>query len=503
MTRRCSNEGIEAALRRRQVLATWGSVLGVAAGGVLLASAARPAVQENPQPSTTPVANVAPAVKGFNLLLVSIDTLRADHLGCYGYFRDTSPTLDALAKEAVLFRECHSPLARTTPTHASLLTALYPIEHGLTDNITHERNQLVLADPVLTYAEVARQAGYRTAAFVSAAPVKRDTGLNAGFEVWDEPDASQRSADETNAPFLRWLSSAAEGPPFFAWLHYFDPHTPYRPPADYADRFQTDDKLRAYMRERRFADEASKQHSDGPIKDAKSWNTEEAINRYDAEIRFADDQLARVFATLKAAGAWDRTVIVVTSDHGEGLGQHDWPNHGGYWQEQLHVPLIIRVPGTEARQVRTILSTVDILPTLLGMTDRLPKGELPSQASGRNVLVEQGESPSAYAQTPGDRGSTIRTLTTPRWRYIHRPGRGDLLFDRLADPHELNDVSSKHPDVIGAMRDELRNQLDRQSERQSRYGATRAPARKERVNELRELGYIDDEDPDATEEDEP
>ncbi len=502
MTQRRSCEGSGAVSRHRPAAATWGPVL-AAAGAALLASAARSAMQENPRPPTPPAADAAPAAKGFNLLLVSIDTLRADHLGCYGYFRDTSATLDALAQEAVLFRECHSPLARTTPTHASLLTALFPIEHGLTDNITHERNQLVLADPVVTYAEVARQAGYRTAAFVSAAPVKRDTGLNSGFEVWDEPDASQRSADETNGPFLRWLNEAAEGPPFFAWLHYFDPHTPYRPPADYADRFQTDDKLRAYMQERRFAVEASKQHSDGPIEDAKSWNMEEAINRYDAEIRFADDQLARVFATLKAAGAWDRTVIVVTSDHGEGLGQHDWPNHGGYWQEQLHVPLMVRVPGTEARQVRTILSTVDILPTVLGMTDRLPKGGLLSQASGRNVLIGEGEAQAAYAQTPGDRGSTIRTLTTPRWRYIHRPGRGDLLFDRLTDPHELNDVSSKHPDVIGAMRDELSKQMERQSERQARYGATRAPARKERVNELRELGYIDDEDPDAGEEDEP
>ncbi|MCC7293723.1 MAG: sulfatase [Phycisphaerales bacterium] len=435
-------------------------------------------------------AQTAPTEKPpLNLLLVSIDTLRADHVGAYGYFRATTPAIDALAKDGILFERCISPLARTTPSHASLLTGLYPIEHGLIDNITHERNLLVLSDDVETYAEAARSAGYHTAAFVSAAPVKRETGLSAGFEVWDEPDASQRPADETNASFLPWLAKAKDAP-FFAWVHYFDPHTPYRPPAPFDGMFKSDDALRAYMKERKFADKAEKQHAEGDVKGAKAWNSEEAINRYDGEVRYVDEQFARVVAALKETGVWDRTVVVVMSDHGEGLGQHDWPNHGGYWREQLHVPLVMRIPGVSARREPAPISTVDILPKLLATCDRLPKAKFSAQASS----LPPDAAGVIYSQTPGNSGSTIRTLTSERWRLVRRPGKGELLFDLAADPFELTDVASLHKEEAERMRKQLDAIVAAQSENARRFKPARAePARRQRVDQLKELGYIETE----------
>ncbi len=428
-----------------------------------------------------------------NFVLITIDTLRADHLGCYGYFRDTSPALDALARESLRFEHCVVPLARTTPTHASLLTGLYPLEHGVVDNVTHSRRQQVLPDDIRTYAQIAEEAGYATAGFVSAAPLKRESGLSRGFQTWTEPADAQRPADETTADALAWLNRPPETP-FFLWIHYFDPHSPYRPPDPYDAMFTTDDALKRYMEERRFAEETQKQHIGGEVRAAKSWDSAESINRYDGEIRFVDTQFARVLEALRTEPLWNNTVIVVTADHGEGLGQHNWPNHGGYWHEQLHVPLLIRVPRHAPGVVERPVSTVDILTTVLHLAPELPRRAHLEQSTGVDTLAAAEARP-VVSQTPGDGDSTVWTLTTAEWRLV-APGDGPLQLFRLAtDPHELTDVASEFPETVKELHEHLTSCLSAQRavRARSRGSSEGAPMSQERLRQLSALGYIDDD----------
>ncbi|HJS75544.1 MAG TPA: sulfatase-like hydrolase/transferase, partial [Vicinamibacteria bacterium] len=174
-----------------------------------------------------------------NLVIVSIDTLRADRLGLYGYFRETTPFLDSLAKESLVFERCLAPMAVTFPSHLSLFTGAYPEETGAFANARVGGLAFVPTARLRSLAQVLREGGYRTAAFVGATPLKRHTGIDAGFEHFDEPAAGQRRAGATNKRVLSWLAARDDGP-FFLWVHYFDPHKPYDAPEPFRSKFEED-----------------------------------------------------------------------------------------------------------------------------------------------------------------------------------------------------------------------------------------------------------------------
>ena len=168
-----------------------------------------------------------------NLVFVTLDTTRADHLGLYGYFRDTSPALDAFGSQAIVFERFIVPMATTLPTHASLFTATQPLEHGVLANSTQGGSRFVPSTHLRSLAEVAGAAGWRTAGFVSSAVLKRGSGIETGFDAFDEPEGEQRNAEATTRTALAWLESTPRGP-FLLWVHYFDAHWPYAPPPAYA-----------------------------------------------------------------------------------------------------------------------------------------------------------------------------------------------------------------------------------------------------------------------------
>ena len=176
-----------------------------------------------------------------NIVLITLDTTRADHLGAYGYFRDTSPRIDAFAEQSIVFEHAIAPMATTLPTHVSILTATHPLEHGVLANVMHGGRRFVPAAGLRSFATVCREQGYRTAAFVSAAPLKRDSGIQLGFEVFDEPDESEaeRSGGQTSDAALRWLAGLEAGP-FLLWVHYYDAHWPFAAPAPFGGRYRTD-----------------------------------------------------------------------------------------------------------------------------------------------------------------------------------------------------------------------------------------------------------------------
>src|SRR5437899_2661376 len=271
-----------------------------------------------------------------NVLLVTIDTLRADHVGCYGDRDASTPAIDELAARGARFETAvaHAPL--TGPSHASILTSQIPPAHGFRNN-----SGFTLSPEVRTVAEDFRQAGYRTAAFVSAFPLDRRFGFDRGFETYDDhlPKGNdrrrtpyvERAADATTDAVLRWLATSTSGqasPRWFLWVHYYDPHAPYEPPGELAEQFRR-----------------------AP---------------YDGEIAFVDRQFARLIHALDARNETARTLILVTADHGESLGEHGEGTHGIFlYDATIRVPWVMAGPQVPAGRVsRTVARSIDVLPTL-------------------------------------------------------------------------------------------------------------------------------------------
>ncbi len=251
-----------------------------------------------------------------NLLLISIDTLRPDHLGCYGYAAAQTPTLDALAARGLRFAQATTVVPLTLPAHSSLLTGTFPAHHGVRDN-----GGFYLAEEQVTLAEVVHEQGYRTGAFVGAFVLDSRWGLHQGFDRYFDDfdlskyegvgmDAVQRRGDEVAAKALEWLGQEKEKP-FFAWVHFYDPHTPYDPPEQYRSRFPPT-----------------------------------LVGAYDAEIAWTDALVGRLLEGLDGDGRLERTLVVVVGDHGESLGEHREATHGFFvYDATIQIPLLLAGPG--------------------------------------------------------------------------------------------------------------------------------------------------------------
>ncbi|KAB2947011.1 MAG: sulfatase [Phycisphaerae bacterium] len=427
-----------------------------------------------------------------NLLIITIDTMRADHLGCYGYFRDTSPHIDALAKESIFFERCITPMAQTLPVHTSIFTGVYPREHGIVANIA-QGGLYKPSDTLMTFASAVAKQGYHTAGFVSAEPVKKIGGIAAGFEYWYEPADKKVEADWTNKKIFEWADGGGLKEPFFMWVHYFDPHANYEPPPPYDTMFTSDEALDRYMRERGFGEEGTKERSGDKEKAVvKVKKSKESINLYDGEVRWTDENIGKLFAKLKEKGVWDKTIIVITGDHGEGLGQHNLTGHGNIWHEQLHVPLMMRIPGQAPRKVATPITSPDILPTLLALVPTLPAGDFLKQTTGVNVLAPDHKADRPlYAQLPGSRTVMVQSLTVGDWRYIMHP-KGDRLFNLKDDPYELKNVLEQNKERATQMRKELERIVHEQMALGQKHGGGQILKNAETskaVRNLEGLGY--------------
>ena len=294
-----------------------------------------------------------------NVLLITLDTTRADHLSCYGYGAATTPRIDALAAEGALFERCITTAALTPVAHASILTGLDPQQHGL--RVLDAGSGWRLRPEVPTLAGVLGRAGWATAAVLSAFPVSAHFGLQHGFGHFDDgmraeplyPDGGeprrvdgpqadrQRRSDATTDAAVAWLDARAEGP-FFLWVHYWDPHDAILLPPDAEAR----------------AEEL-----------ARTLGVSRAAALYDVELAYMDAQLGRLFDALDERGLDDSTLVVLTADHGEGLGEHDWDSHRLLYDEQVHVPLVVRAPGSPAGvRVPTQVRVTDVFPTVLAWT---------------------------------------------------------------------------------------------------------------------------------------
>ena len=395
------------------------------------------------------------SLKDGNVLLITLDTTRADHLPVYGYKNVDTPGLDRLGQSSLIFEDAIAHVPLTLPSHASILTGRLPISHGMRDN-----EGFVLDPKVATLASILKSKGYATAAFVSAFVLDSRWGLNQGFDSYFDHfnpyrevnrDDIQRKAAETEAEVEKWLP-AHKDERFFCWVHFYDPHDPYDPPEPYASRY--------------------------------------ASNRYDGEIAYMDQYVGKLLAKLEELGVSDRTLVIVTGDHGEGLGEHDEPTHGMFlYSTTTQVPLLIRVPGGSKRRIHGIVRHIDLAPTILDFLG-FPAGSDMQGASlipminGTEATHRTAYSESLYAQQHYG-WSPLKSLTTDRHELIESPK--SELFDRRNDPKQLRNLIDEKESVASDLLEQLQAVVD-QYTRKDLEGPRKMDADTEA--RLRSLGYL-------------
>ena len=425
-----------------------------------------------------PACSEAPAKdRPSNLILVTIDTLRADHLGIYGYERDTSPSLDALAREGTWFEEVYSESATTGAAHASIFTSLPPAEHGVLAN----RQPFPSDKASLMSALKAR--GYFTAGFASSIVVGRQSGLQDHFEHFDDdftdleptrPTRAERPAPKTIDAALRTLDERPKDRPFFVWIHLIDPHGPYQAP-EQPDRF-VGDPFYGKLGKTLLLGASDWQRERIPRYQVIDGRTDADfyVARYDAEIRYADTALGGLFQELQRRGLLDDTLIAVTADHGETLaesGHQRYFSHGAMvYRETVHVPLIVREPHGQHRLAHGAIpgpvSSLDIAPTLLALLD----APIPGGFRGRNLVREKPDpklplfSFGAYGSKMLERDiGTQFCVRRDGWTFIaNLPDGSEELYDRRNDPGEQNNLiaSEPAPAALAELRSEVAQPLE-------------------------------------------
>ena len=390
-------------------------------------------------------------LKRTNLLVVSIDTLRADHVGCLGYSRPTTPNLDSLARESVVFENCISQSPWTLPSHASLFTGLVPSQHGV-QNLNQK-----LTESAVTLAELMRKQRYCTMGVGSFDYLFPKYGLTQGFDefYFHYP----QRAHQVSRRALTFLKRH-RGNPFFLFLHYFDPHDPYDAPAKYKRIFLPHSEPLAISDACKSPMTTFASGSARPT--AQQLAT--TIMLYDAEIRFVDEQLGFVFDRLKKLGVWDNTMIVITSDHGEEFEEHGSFGHGlRLYDELIRVPLIIKFPHQEfaGMRVEAQVRLIDVLPTIADCIG-LPLGTRPAGTSLLPLLTGNTDSVPRFAicETVA-RGTHRFCLRSRTLKYISPSlyefkgtefSFPERLFDLLDDPEESENLAPIEPELVSQLR---------------------------------------------------
>ena len=411
--------------------------------------------------ASTTFAASGPVPRAFNVVVVTIDTLRPDHLGCYGYKQIHTANIDALAADGVRFERAYTAVPVTLPSHTVIFTGTYPTFSGMHD---FAGNKLGPSQPTL--ASLLKDHGYTTAAVVASAVLDSRFGLNRGFDFYYDHfdfnrleesniEEMERSGNVVADVTLDWLKQNYQKK-FFLWMHLYDPHYPYHPPLPF-----------------------STEYKDSP---------------YDGEIAFADQQVGRLIRFLKQKNLYQNTLIVLSGDHGESLGEHGEKTHGFFiYNATLHVPLIFHLPiavALRGRAPKDLVNLADLMPTIL----QVLRIDVPADVQGRNLLPvmegkPQADSRSLYAETFLPRlhfnWSELRSVETDKYHFIEAPK--PELYDLSADPGELHNLVAEKQAVAEELRARLKSLIVQNSAGQELAEKTGLdPAMMER---LKSLGY--------------
>ncbi len=395
-------------------------------------------------PACSPAPDSAP-----HLLLITLDTTNPEALGIHGGDSETSPSLDRLARTSVVFENARTVAPLTTPAHASMLTGLYPPRHTVRAN-----SATTLPDSAETLAEILQDHGWRTAAFVSAFVLNREYGLDQGFEIYDasfEVSGAltaypEHSAQEVTDRAIAWLSQQSAASPWFLWVHYFSPHTPYSPPVKF---LKTEDD-----------------------------------NPYLGEVAYMDDEIGRLLHHLDRADCWSETSVVVVGDHGEALGRHGEDTHGAFvFDSTLRVPFLVhRAGSTTGSRITSPISVADVLPTVLGLAG-IP---VPDGLDGRDVLQPLEDSRTVYFESYLGHlawgWSPIAGMVDDSHKFIQ--SSTPELYELGSDPDETTNRVNQDSETVAQLRIALADVFDRPSlPRESRSADARE------VDALKALGY--------------
>lgn len=392
-----------------------------------------------------------------NVMLVTLDTTRADRLGCYGYQKAKTPHLDSLASKGIRFLNAYCQVPLTTPSHCSILSGTYPIFHQVHNNGTY-----ALRSEITTLAEVLKERGFETAAFVSSFTVDSRFGLDQGFDVFDDKFAegqafkalnSERKADEVFEPFSLWLDKAHSGQ-FFCWVHFFDPHFPYDPPSPYKEEF--------------------------------------ADNPYDGEIAYMDDYVGKIVEKLREKNIIGNTFLILAGDHGEAFGEKVEAGHGIFLYEgTMRVPLILYAENhlPEGMIVKPRVRLIDLMPTVLDMLTIPADKDIQGISLLPFIAGKKKESLSSYIETYFPREnygwSELVGLISGDWKYIRAPK--EELYNLKTDPQEVRNVIDEEKKIAQEKRVMLEEMIIRNS---SVLQSGKRKITAEEKERLMSLGYI-------------
>ena len=436
-----------------------------------------------------------------NIIVIVVDTLRADHLGSYGCVGDISPHLDRLAAESIVFENCFSQAPWTPPAMGTLFTSLYPERHGLhrfkdhqfLDPASGRLRATVLPEEAVTLAESLRDAGYRTSAFIANPWLHRDWGLGQGFDSYDD----SRIGKDTPAAHLvsgarTWLEGQARAEPFFMYLHFMEVHGPY---------VATERDFRLMWNALATGTPRVLLESESPTDHLDvhpAWADDTLRHRlaywkarYAAGVRLFDRRISGFLKYLRESGTLDRSYLIVTSDHGEELFEHEGWGHGdSLYDHQLRVPLIIRPPKGEgeARRVARYVRLIDLMPTLLSLAGAAAPEGVQGEDLAPLLHGEDVGPPAVIFSTGVIEKPDVFSVRTQRYKLV-ADGSESALFDLVADPGETIDVSDRETAAAAELAELLKRHLMESS------AAGRLPARTVDIQEemrerLRALGYL-------------
>lgn len=427
-----------------------------------------------------------------NVILISIDTLRADHLSAYGYARETAPRIAAFARRAIVFEAAWSHSPKTAASHMSLMTSVYPEVHGV-GNPGRDRIRARLSDEIPTLAEVLRRAGYRTRALHGGGNVRAEFGFERGFEHYDEE--RDLSAWIQRARQVVLDQEASPGAPLFLFLHTYEVHAPYAPPASHARLFvdpgyagdivASPEALaqKPYAERMRFF---WKQVDASSPEDLRHL-----ADLYDAGIHHTDAQLGPFLEWLESRPLWRDTLLVLLSDHGEEFGEHGGLRHTNLHRETLHVPLVVRFPGddpaTRPRRIPAVVRLIDVMPSVLDAAG-IPA---PDHTQGRSLLPLLRGAPAEPAPVLSQiRQGGAAALRVGDWKLI-RAKDGERLYRLSSDPAERVDLRGTEPARAAELAARLDSLLaDSAALRASFAAPSSGTIDDETLEQLRALGYL-------------
>ena len=400
------------------------------------------------------------AKSDFNIVLITVDTLRADHLSCYGYVRKTSPNIDTIAENGIVFKDVIAPSSWTAPSIVSLFTSVYPINHGVVSGAGYgwnPRKQEIFSEKLTTLTEILKSCGYTTFGVASNLHLKRKFGFARGFDYFE--CLSFSAAFRVNKAVFKWEDKIKSSNKYFLWVHYIDPHFPYSPRTPWIKQYISSTSAHALDIDKKHYSQL-RELIPQLINDKQALSN--LVARYDSEINYVDVYLG---ALIKKLDLDNNTLIIITSDHGEEFLEHGDLGHGGYlYQESINIPLIVKLPFNYKKEINEgQVNLIDIMPSILHMLNITPTEQIAGKSFWRRddllfwlKKALSGNDPPNYnyAETGGEVG--LKTVITPQWKYIYNYKlQTDQLYNIRSDSLELNNLVDAEP----KQRDQLKEKL--------------------------------------------